>query len=193
MKLSTYSYALFIWTISPLATADLNLGDDFVTGATVSASAFNQKFSKIKKVIGQYNDSDLIGNWNCTSYKESISYVDSSHETANGGNGQVGNGYFYSNTGTVTFSETDSSTSMDSPKQWSVSRDDVLNDSGFPNGTYTLFFNLIHFFGQGQGNSANRFLSRMELQFIDNENFFLIPFSDSDSFYPNYIVCNKTT
>ena len=70
MKLLTYSYALYILTISPFATADLNLGDDFVTGATVSASAFNQKFSKIKKVIGQYSDSDLIGNWNCTSYKE---------------------------------------------------------------------------------------------------------------------------
>ena len=49
MKVPTYFYALFILTISPLATADLNLGDDFVTGATVSASAFNQKFSKIKK------------------------------------------------------------------------------------------------------------------------------------------------
>ena len=193
MMQSIYFLLLSIFLMPYLVVADLDLGDDFSSGATVSAAEFNQKFSKIKKVTGQYKDSDLIGDWNCTSYKESISSVDGSHEVENGGNGQVGNGYFYSNTGTVTFSETDSSTSMDSPKQWSVSRDDVLNDSGFPNGTYTLFFNLIHFFGESQGDPTNRFLSRMELQFIDNEEFFLIPFSDSDSFYPNYIVCNKTT
>ena len=172
------------------AQADLNLGDDFISGATVSAAEFNQKFSKIKKVTGQYKDSDLIGDWNCTSYKESIGAVDWSHEIANGGNGQVGSGYFYSNTGTVTFSETDSSTSMDSPKSWSVSRDDVLNDNGDSSGTYTLFFNMIHFFvGTGQSIS---FTNRMEIEFVEQNTFFLTPHRN-DSGYPNYVVCNKST
>ena len=115
MMQSIYFLLLSIFLMPYLVVADLDLGDDFSSGATVSAAEFNQKFSKIKKVTGQYKDSDLIGDWNCTSYKESISSVDWSHEVENGGNGQVGNGYFYSNTGTVTFSETDSSTSMDSP------------------------------------------------------------------------------
>ena len=188
MKVPTYFYALFILTISPLATADLNLGDDFVTGATVSASAFNQKFSKIKNVIGQYNDSDLIGNWNCTSYKESITYIDWSHELANGGNGQVGNGYFYSNSGTVTFSENNTSSSLDSPKLWSVNRDDVLNDNGDAAGTYTLLFNKIHFF-VGAGDTLT-FQHRMDLEFVEQNTFFLTPHNSSNG-YPNYVICTK--
>ena len=69
--------------------ADLDLGEDFTAGDVISAEEFNAKFAKLKKVVGEIKDSDVLGVWDCISYKESINFVDGSYEIANGGNGQV--------------------------------------------------------------------------------------------------------
>ena len=56
--------------------ADLDLGEDFVAGEVISAEEFNNKFGKLKKVVGEIKDSDILGVWDCISYKESINFVD---------------------------------------------------------------------------------------------------------------------
>ena len=138
---------LFLLTLlfSSISYADLDIGEDFEAGDLVSAEEFNLKFGKLKKVVGEIKDSDILGVWDCESYKQSINFVDSSYEIANGGNGQVGNGYFYSNSGTITFSELDQESSLNSPKQFSVRRIDVLNDIGHDEGTYSLLLNKFFF------------------------------------------------
>ena len=126
--------------------ADVDLGEEFAAGDLVTADAFNTKFNALNGVVGEIVDADLLGNWECTSFKDSTDYIDSSHEIENGGNGQVGDGYFYSNTGILSLSETDSESSLNSPKSWSISRDDVINDNGDSEGKYTLLANRIFFY-----------------------------------------------
>ena len=81
---------------------------------------------KLKKVIGEIKDSDILGTWDCTSYKPS-SASDSSYQVENGGNGQVGNGYFESRAGILTLSEQDEEDSLNSPKNYLMDTADVLN------------------------------------------------------------------
>ena len=126
--------------------ADVDLGEEFAAGDLVTADAFNTKFNALNGVVGEIVDADLLGNWECTSFKDSTDYIDSSHEIENGGNGQVGDGYFYSNTGILSLTETDSESSLNSPKSWSISRDDVINDNGDIAGKYTLLANRIFFY-----------------------------------------------
>ena len=134
--------------------AELDLGDDFAPGDAISAEEFNLKFKKLNQAVGEISDSYMLGKWNCTSYKPSYwdgdKYsVEYPYEIADGGNGQVGNGYYYSNSGIFTLTETDTESSLNSPKNWSISRDDVIEDSGVESGTYTLLANkLILFFSQ---------------------------------------------
>ena len=82
------------------------------------------------------------------SYKvvSSSGYIDSEYLIENGGNGQVGNGYFYSNSGIITFSEFDQEPSLNSPKNFNVNRSDVLNDNGDDEGFYSLLLNKLYFF-----------------------------------------------
>ena len=141
-------YFLVIFIFCQTSYADLEIGSDFEPGDLISAEIFNAKFNAINGVLGEIVDADLIGNWECTSYKDSTYYIDSEYEEDNGGNGQVGDGYFYSNTGLLSLSETDSESSLNAPKSWSISRNDVLNDNGDSEGTYTLLANKIFFYAE---------------------------------------------
>ena len=40
--------------------ADLDIGEDFESGDLVIADEFNEKFSKLKKVVGEIKDTDLM-------------------------------------------------------------------------------------------------------------------------------------
>tara|TARA_B100000989_G_scaffold101948_1_gene74486 strand:- start:502 stop:1059 length:558 start_codon:yes stop_codon:yes gene_type:complete len=139
-------FLLIIFFAIQISHADVEIGSDFEPGDVISAEEFNNKFNAINGVLGEITDSDLIGNWECTSFKDSTEYIDFSHEEENGGNGQVGDGYFYSNTGMLSLSETDSESSLNSPKSWSISRDDVINDNGDNLGTYVLLANRLFFY-----------------------------------------------
>ena len=59
--------------------ADLDLGEDFVAGEVISAEEFNNKFGKLKMVLGEVKDADLLGSWDCTSYKITDPWVDIGH------------------------------------------------------------------------------------------------------------------
>lgn len=182
---------IFLLTLlfSSISNADLDIGEDFEAGDLVSAEEFNNKFGKLKKVVGEIKDSDILGVWDCESYKQSVNIVDGSYEIANGGNGQVGNGYFYSNSGTITFSELDQESSLNSPKQFIVSREDVINDTGHDEGTYTLLLNKLHFFTGSNGNVS--YSNSFTIQFIDENRLFFEPSHDSSN-YPNpNVVCDK--
>ena len=126
--------------------ADVDLGEEFAAGDLVTADAFNTKFNALNGVVGEIVDADLLGNWECTAYKE-ISDGDENFETANGGNGQVGSGYFESNTGTLSLFESDSDTSLNSPKSWSITRD-VIGGSAGISGTHSLLANKLFLFNE---------------------------------------------
>ena len=172
--------------------AEIDIGDDFVAGDLISAEEFNQKFGKLKKVVGEIKDSDILGVWDCISYKETLNpeYADGSYLIENGGNGQVGNGYFFSNSGTVTFTESDQESSLNSPKNFSVSRTDVLNDTGHDEGFYTLLLNKLHFFISMNGNLS--FSNSFHIELIDENKLVFEPTSRRDNNYPNpNVVCQK--
>ena len=184
---------LFLLTLifTSFSYSDLDIGDDFEPGDLVTAEEFNLKFGKLKKVVGEIKDSDIIGVWDCTSYKESINYVDYSYEIANGGNGQVGNGYFYSNSGTITFSESDEESSLNSPKQFTISRSDVLNDNGDDEGFYTLLLNKLYFFTSSNGNIS--LSNSFHIEFIQENKISFEPTKYSGN-YPNpNVVCEKVS
>ena len=189
-----YFLLLSIFLMSYSAQADLDLGDDFSSGATVSAAEFNQKFGKLKKVVGEIKDSDILGVWDCISYKETLDpqYADGSYLIENGGNGQVGNGYFFSNSGTITFTESNQQSSLNSPKNFTVSRADVLNDTGHDEGKYVLLLNKLHFFIPA-GNSFS-FSNSFHIELYDENTLVFEPTSRSDNNYPNpNVVCNNST
>ena len=130
--------------------ADVDLGEDFAAGDLVTADAFNTKFNALKSVVGEIVDADLLGNWECTSFKYGS---DSGYLETDGGNGQVGDGYFYSKTGNLSFTETDTESSLNSPKNWSIDQDNVLlnheeMESGIVQnqGTYSLLGNVLYLF-----------------------------------------------
>ena len=93
--------------------------------------------------------SDLIGNWECISYFSSVGYVPDAYKIANGGNGQVGNGKFFSINATLNLSETDEDPSIISPKSWTISKDGVVNSDAGLSGVYTLIGNTIFFHNDG--------------------------------------------
>ena len=138
--------------------SDVDLGEDFAAGDLVTADAFNAKFNALNGVVGEIVDADLLGNWGCTSYKD---FADSSHLAENGGNGQVGSGSFYSNTGTLSLTENDTESSLNSPKIWSIDRDDVIFDKeeieedavNLNSGTYSLLGNTLYFLIDGDQTS----------------------------------------
>jgi len=130
--------------------ADVDLGEEFAAGDLVTADAFNTKFNALKSVVGEIVDADLLGNWECTSFKYG---ADSGYLETDGGNGQVGDGYFYSKTGNLSFTENDTESSINSPKNWSIDQDNVLlnheeMESGIVQnqGTYSLLGNVLYLF-----------------------------------------------
>ena len=111
---------------------DLDLGDDFSTGETVTAEKFNSKFNKLETVSRLVKDSDLIGTWNCRSvtHRENFPFT------------QFSGGFMWYIDGNITFSETDQNPSTTSPKNWS-SDVEMIYDSNSSSGTYTLFANML--------------------------------------------------
>ena len=126
--------------------SDVDLGEDFAAGDLVTADAFNTKFNALNGVVGEIVDADLLGNWECTAYKDIADGIDEDFQIANGGNGQVGNGFFASNTGTLSLTELDTESSLTSPKLWSITRSDVIHRSSTTSGAYSLLANKIWFY-----------------------------------------------
>jgi hypothetical protein len=112
--------------------ADLDIGEDFEPGDLVSAEEFNLKFGKLKKVVGEIKDEEILGSWDCTRY-ELTQDTDNSW-------------YFESKTGRLIFSDTDSNASLDSPKDWIIDTADILHLDGFLEGSYVLLLNKLHLF-----------------------------------------------
>jgi len=129
--------------------AEVDLGDDLASGDLISAEVLNSKFNSLNGVVGEIVDSDLIGNWECISYFSSVGYVPDAYKIANGGNGQVGNGKFFSINATLNLSETDEDPSIISPKSWTISKDGVVNSDAGLSGVYTLIGNTIFFHNDG--------------------------------------------
>jgi len=150
--------------------ADLDIGEDFEPGDLVIAEEFNEKFSKLKKVVGEIKDSDLLGSWDCTTYESSPNDgAGSGFRLEDGGNGQIGDGYFYSTSGTLTFSEIDTDLSLNSPKQWTTNSIYILGD---PNelddeGSYTLLLNTIYFYVPAITNPSYLYSVVYDVEFMD--------------------------
>jgi hypothetical protein len=116
---------------------DLDLGDDFSTGETVTAEKFNSKFNKLETVSRLVKDSDLIGTWSCKSVRFSTSgFGGSSFYT------QFSGGFAYYLDGTITFSQNDAESSLTSPKSWTATARLIL-DNDTTSGTYSLFANML--------------------------------------------------
>ena len=150
--------------------ADLDIGEDFEAGDIISAEEFNLKFGKLKNVVGAMSDLDLIGTWDCTNYKLAIdpAAVDEDYKIENGGNGRVGNGYFFSNSGTFIFSEADTETSINSPKNLSVSRNDVLDDRNYLDLKYSLILNQLWLFSPpDEGQTYDGFAGVSAIYLVD--------------------------
>ena len=123
---------LFLLTLlfSSICYADIDIGEDFEAGDLVSAEEFNLKFGKLKMVLGEVKDADLLGSWDCTSYKLTDDTT---------------NGYFEASTGRLILSESDSESSLTSPKNWLMDTADIIHGDGYLEGTYTLLLlSLIH-------------------------------------------------
>ena len=173
--------------------ADVDLGEEFAAGDLVTADAFNTKFNALKSVVGEIVDADLLGNWECTAYKE-ISDQDENFETANGGNGQVGSGYFASNTGTLSLFESDSDTSLNSPKSWSITRIGVIGGSGGLSGTYSLLANKLFLFSEQEGSTEPFVKGAFFINMLSATKISLITDGQMYGGFPNQnIICEVLT
>ena len=159
--------------------ADLDLGEDFVAGEVMSAEEFNNKFGKLKMVLGEVKDTDLLGSWDCTSYKITDDTT---------------SGYFEASTGRLILSESDSESSLTSPKNWLMDTADIIHGDGHVQGTYTLLLNKIHLFVDGleveddelenRGHIGNYLINMM------NENKMLLN-TDLGNQFSTGIVCDR--
>lgn len=151
--------------------ADLDIGEDFESGDLVIADEFNEKFSKLKKVVGEIKDTDLLGSWDCTTYVSvpNNDGVGSGFTLEQGGNGQIGDGYFYSTSGTLTLSEIDTDLSLNSPKQWTTNSIYILGDPRVytDNGSYTLLLNTIYFYVPDIINPSYLYSVVYDIEFMD--------------------------
>lgn len=150
--------------------ADLDIGEDFEPGDLVTAEEFNEKFSKLKKVVGEIKDTDLLGSWDCTTYQSAPSgEVGLEFRLESGGNGQIGDGYFYSTSGTLTFSEIDTDLSLNSPKQWTTNRIYILGPPELyaTEGSYTLLLNTIYFYIPDTNNPSHLYSVVYDVEFMD--------------------------
>ena len=173
--------------------ADVDLGEEFAAGDLVTADAFNTKFNALNGVVGEIVDADLLGNWECTAYKE-ISDGDENFETANGGNGQVGSGYFASNTGTLSLFESDSDTSLNSPKSWSITRIGVIGGSGGLSGTYSLLANKLFLFSEQEGSTEPFVKGAFFINMLSATKISLITDGQMYGSFPNQnIICEVLT
>ena len=118
---------------SSISYADVDIGEDFTAGDLVAADEFNAKFNALNGVVGEILDTTLI--WRLAVHllqrltKIHLMTVES------GGNGQLGAGYFSSNTGTLnlTESQTPDEKTVSSPGFWTIDRDDIIFDNEYFN------------------------------------------------------------
>ena len=172
---------------SSISYADIDIGDDFEVGGLVAAEAFNLKFGKLKKVVGEIKDEDILGSWDCTSYALTAS-DDPSYQTENGGNGQVGTGYFDSLTGRLILSEQDSESSLSSPKNYTIDKADLIGTDNM-DGFYTLLLNKLHLFGDdGEGNIEA--LINYNINILADSEFILSPGAGNAILTPG-VICEK--
>ena len=120
--------------------ADLDIGEDFEPGDLVSAEEFNLKFGKLKKVVGEIKDEELLGSWDCTNYRL----------TQNSDN----NWFYQAETGRLILSELDSETSIASPKNWNIDTADIVH-FGHLEGSYVLIHNELILFANQGGYTGN--------------------------------------
>jgi hypothetical protein len=173
---------------SSISYADIDIGDDFEVGGLVAAEAFNLKFGKLKKVVGEIKDEDILGSWDCTSYALTAS-GDPSYQTENGGNGQVGTGYFDSLTGRLILSEQDSESSLSSPKNYTIDTTDLINRENIDDGFYTLLLNKLHLFGdRGEGNPIEHYIN-YNINMTDDSTMILS--SDLGNAFNPGVICEK--
>ena len=121
---------------SSISYADVDIGEDFTAGDLVAADEFNAKFNALNGVVGEILDAALIGDWQCTSYKD---YQDPSHLVENGGNGQLGDAYFSSKTGTLSLAEsqTPDEKTVSFPGFWTIDGGDIIFDEEYFNEWYS--------------------------------------------------------
>ena len=173
---------------SSISYADIDIGDDFEVGGLVAAEAFNLKFGKLKKVVGEIKDEDILGSWDCTSYALTAS-DDPSYQTENGGNGQVGTGYFDSLTGRLILSEQDSESSHKKKKNYTIDTTDLINRENIDDGFYTLLLNQLHLFGdRGEGNPIEHYINYNINMTDDNR---MILSSDMGNVFNPGVICEK--
>ena len=145
-----------------LSYADLDIGEDFEAGDLVSAEEFNLKFGKLKKVVGEIKDEEILGSWDCTSYELT-------QDTNN-------SWYFESKTGRLIFSDTDSNTSLVSPKDWIIDTADILHGDGFLEGSYVLLLNKVHLFinsGLDEGDHPSGLIGTYAITFTNDSKMIL--------------------
>lgn len=174
--------------------ADLDLGEDFEPGDLVTAEAFNSKFNKLNKVVGEIKDADILGAWNCTTYMVTLDpeFADGGFMIENGGNGQVGSGYFFSNSGTLTFTEINTDTSLNSPKMWEASKGDLIEDGGNLSGEYSLVLNKLHLFYKPF--DEIRYGAIFNIEILDDGLLALDLDEGFDTFLPrSNLVCERAT
>ena len=128
-----YQKYLLIFLFPFLHADDLDLGSDFSAGDTVSASAFNSRFNEIEKTISAVKDDYLIGSWSCT-FTESAQRGTFAKPT--------NDSFLYTLTDTLTFSETDTNSSLNSPKSWATTAGSFIQ--GENEGKYSLVGNTLH-------------------------------------------------
>jgi len=125
-----YLYLCCILSTAILAD-DLDLGADFSAGDTISAAEFNSRFNTIENVIKKFDESILIGTWSCLEY--SVGNI----------NSDTGKFINVSDLKTVTFSETDNLSSIESPKMHNGFSFSHSGTDDEPQTTYSMIGNMF--------------------------------------------------
>jgi hypothetical protein len=176
-----YLYLCCILSIAILAD-DLDLGADFSAGDTISASEFNSRFNEIEKTISAVKDSYLIGSWSCT-FTESAERGTFAKPT--------NNSFLYTLTDTLTFSETDTGSSLDSPKSWATTDASGALIQGSTGGKYSLVGNALHV-AEGPNPETDYCGIRFYVNMTSENQFSLVVLQRGGCSSPSDdVVCNK--
>ena len=157
--------------------ADLDIGEDFEPGDLVSAEVFNSKFRKLKKVLGEIKDEEILGSWDCTNYKLT--------------QGNDNHWYYQADTGRLILSELDSETSIVSPKNWAIDTEDIIHYDNYVSGSYVLLINKLHLFINNENlvedYHPSSLIGTYFINMLDEDKMML---DMGDSIYSN-ILCEK--
>ena len=178
-----YQKYLLIFLFPFLHADDLDLGSDFSSGDTVSASAFNSRFNEIGKTIGIVKDSYLIGSWSCTIYN---------NQQRGSFNSASPDSFLYTMTDTITFSENDSNPSLTHPKSWSsaAAGSFIIDSIG---GKYILTGNTLHVSATSLGEVDDDFSGvRLLINFTSEDQFSLAALQYGGGNFPHdSYTCDK--